>query len=102
MRLSSGRRLKRANNIADLRRLARRALPRPIFDYIDGGSDDEVTLERNMSAFAGYELIPDVLTDVSTIRTATRLFGHSVASPLMLAPTGLTRMFHADAELAVA
>ena len=102
MRLSRGRRLQRANNIADLRRLARRGLPRPIFDYIDGGSDDEVTLERNMTAFAEYELIPDVLTDVSTIRTATTLFGQPVASPLMLGPTGLTRMFHPDAELAVA
>lgn len=95
-------RLRRANNIADLRKLARRAIPRPIFDYIDGGADDEVTLERNMSAFSRYELIPNVLNDVSTIRTATKLFGQPVAWPLMLAPTGLTRMFHGDAELAVA
>jgi L-lactate dehydrogenase (cytochrome) len=102
MRLSRTGRLDRANNIADLRRLARRRLPRPIFDYIDGGADDEVTLARNMSAFSTYELVPDVLTDVSNIRTATTLFGEPVAWPLMLAPTGLTRMFHDDAELAVA
>ena len=102
MGLSRTRRLDRANNIADLRRLARRRLPGPIFDYIDGGADDEVTLERNTSAFSTYEILPDVLNDVSSIRTATSLFGQPVAWPLMLAPTGLTRMFHGDAELAVA
>ncbi len=94
--------LARANNIADLRVLARRRLPRPIFDYIDGGADDEITLRRNASAFADYELIPDVLTDVSHIGTETRLFGQTSRWPLMLSPTGLNRMFHTDAELAVA
>ncbi|WP_338503554.1 alpha-hydroxy acid oxidase [Sphingomonas kaistensis] len=102
MPLGTNRRLDRANNIADLRRLARRALPRPIFDYIDGGADDEWTLARNSTAFTDYELIPDVLTDVSAIRTATSLFGQPVSAPVMLAPTGLTRMFHPEAELAVA
>ena len=101
MRLSRTRRLERANNIADLRKLARRRLPGPIFDYIDGGADDEVTLERNMSAFSTYEIVPDVLTDVSSIETRTTLFGESLDWPLMLSPTGLTRMFHGDAELAV-
>ena len=102
MRLGGTKRINRANNIADLRKLARRRLPRPIFDYIDGGADDEVTLGRNMSAFSGYEIVPDVLTDVSSIGTETTLFGQTLAWPLMLAPTGLTRMFHEDAELAVA
>lgn len=96
------RSLGRVNNIEDLRRRARRRLPRPIFDYIDGGADDEVTLRRNVSAFARIELIPDTMVDVSAIRTETRLFGEKVAWPLMLSPTGLTRMFHDDAELAVA
>ena len=94
--------LARANNIADLRALARRRLPRPIFDYIDGGADDERTLRRNSSAFSDYELIPDVLTDVSGIATGTTLFGQAVKSPLMISPTGLNRMFHDGAELAVA
>ena len=94
--------LERANNIADLRSLARRQLPRPIFDYIDGGADDEVTLRRNSSAFADYELVPDVLNDVSSIATQVTLFGQQVRWPLMLSPTGLNRMFHGDAELAVA
>ncbi len=94
--------LARANNIADLRTLARRRLPRPIFDYIDGGADDEVTLRRNSTAFSDYELVPDVLTDVSFLSTASNLFGQQVRWPLMLSPTGLTRMFHPQAELAVA
>ena len=94
--------LARANNIADLRILARRRLPRPIFDYIDGGADDEVTLRRNVSAFSEYELVPEVLNDVSRVTTATRIFGEPVNWPLMLSPTGLNRMFHRDAELAVA
>ena len=79
------RSLERANNIADLRRLARRRLPGPIFDYVDGGADDEVTLARNMSAFSKYEIVPDVLTDVSRIGTATSVFGQPVAWPLILA-----------------
>lgn len=82
--------------------MARRRLPQPIFDYIDGGSDDEVSLRRNVSAFANYELVPDVLNDVSSIRTKTTIFGQPSRWPLMLSPTGLTRMFHGDAELAVA
>ena len=95
-------RLQRANNVADLRLMARRRLPRPIFDYIDGGADDEVSLRRNVSAFARYELVPDVLNDVSAIRTETKIFGQASRWPLMLSPTGLTRMYHGDAELAVA
>jgi L-lactate dehydrogenase (cytochrome) len=94
--------LVRANNISELRALARRRLPRPIFDYIDGGADDEFSLRRNSSAFSDYELIPDVLTDVSKLRSETCIFGERVKSPLMISPTGLNRMFHSDAELAVA
>jgi L-lactate dehydrogenase (cytochrome) len=96
------RRLDRVYNVAELRRMARRRLPRPIFDYIDGGADDEVSLKRNSSAFDRYELIPDVLVDVSRLRTTTTLFGQQVRWPLMLSPTGLTAMFHPGAEPAVA
>ena len=76
--------------MADLRLRARRKLPRPIFDYIDGGADDEVTLARNASSFGRLELIPDCLNDVSAIRTETKLFGEAVRWPLMLSPTRLT------------
>ncbi len=96
------RQLRRANNVADLRLTARKRLPRPIFDYIDGGADDEVSLRRNVTAFSDYELVPDILNDVSAVRTGTTLFGQPSRWPLMLAPTGLTRMFHGHAELAVA
>jgi L-lactate dehydrogenase (cytochrome) len=94
--------LGRANNVADLRRMASRRLPRPIFDYIDGGADDERSMRRNEEAFGDYEILPDVLNDVSSIRTETTIFGQPSRWPLMLSPTGLTRMFHPHAELAVA
>jgi len=94
--------LARAHEIADLRAFARRRLPKPIFDYLDGGADAERSLHRNASAFDGYEIIPDVLTDVSTIRTAATVFGQKTDWPLILSPTGLTRMFHSAAEPAVA
>ncbi|RZJ00546.1 MAG: alpha-hydroxy-acid oxidizing protein [Brevundimonas sp.] len=95
-------RLDRVINLADMRRLAGRRLPRPIFDYIDGGADDERALANNAEAFGRYEIVPDTLVDVSTIRTGTQLFGQPASWPLMLAPTGLTRMFHPGAEAAVA
>ncbi|HRJ63432.1 MAG TPA: alpha-hydroxy-acid oxidizing protein, partial [Brevundimonas sp.] len=61
-------RLARAHEISDLRTMARRRLPRPIFDYMDGGAGAELSLGRNASAFDDYEIVPDVLTDVSAIR----------------------------------
>jgi L-lactate dehydrogenase (cytochrome) len=96
------RALDRLVNIDDLRGAARRLLPRPIFDYLDGGADDERSLGRNASAFVDYEIVPDVLNDISRLNTGVRLFGRELAWPLMLSPTGLTRMFHAAAEPAVA
>lgn len=92
----------RCHNIADLRARAAKRLPRPIFDYIDGGADDERALHRNSSAFDDYELLPSVLTDVSAPSSKTTLFGRDIPWPVMLSPTGLTRMFHPEAELAVA
>ncbi|AMK21105.1 MULTISPECIES: alpha-hydroxy acid oxidase [unclassified Sphingobium] len=92
----------RWHNIEALRRGAHRMLPRPIFDYIDGGAEDEVALRRSTAAFDRYELLPRMLTDVSTVSTETEIFGHCIPFPLILSPTGLTRLFHHDAELAVA
>jgi L-lactate dehydrogenase (cytochrome) len=89
-------------NIATLRQKASRRLPRPIFDYLDGGADDEKALRRSSSAFDGIEIIPSMLTGATVARGGHRLFGHDIDWPVMLAPTGLTRLFHADAELAVA
>jgi L-lactate dehydrogenase (cytochrome) len=92
----------RWHNIEAARTSARRALPRPIFDFIDGGAEDEVAMRRSTSAFDRYEFLPRMLTDVSKTATGTELFGRRVPWPLMLAPTGMTRLFHDEAEIAVA
>ncbi len=95
-------RLARCNNIADLRRMAQQRLPAPMFHYIDGGSDDEWSLRRNTTAFDDYELMPNYLRDISTIDTGTTLFGQKLAWPVFLAPTGMSRLFHHEAEPAAA
>jgi len=94
--------LNKCHNIADLRAAARSALPAPMFHYIDGGADDEVTLRRNTSAFDDYELTPAQLNNIETISLKTRLFGKVLDLPFFLAPTGMSRLFHHDKELAAA
>lgn len=89
------------NNIMDFRRIARRRLPAPVFHYLDGGADDEWTLARNTAAFNDYELIPAQLSDVSNVRMNSTLFGQPVKWPVMLAPTGASKLFHRDGEAAV-
>lgn len=96
------RRLRRAASVADLRHLARRRLPGGIFDYIDGGAEDETTLGANSSGFAAIGFRPRVLRDVSAIDTSTRLLGRDLPLPLVLAPTGFTRIADPQGELAVA
>lgn len=96
------RRLQRAATVDDLRRIARRRLPRGVFDYIDGGAEDERSMRRNVEAFSRLELRPNVLRDVSRLDLTTTLFGVERAMPLILAPTGFTRITHSDGELAVA
>ncbi|WP_296622112.1 alpha-hydroxy acid oxidase [Rhizorhabdus sp.] len=90
------------HNIAALRRRASRRLPGPIFDYIDGGAEDELALREAVEAFDRARLMPRMMVDVSTLDTSTTLFGRTIPLPLMLAPTGLTRLFHPEAEQAVA
>jgi len=93
----------RARNIADLRRMARARLPRMVFDYIDGGADDEVSLARSVSRFQDIELVWDALVDVSAIDTTTTILGAASASPFFISPTATSRLFHPRAgELAVA
>ena len=92
----------KAHNIADLRRIARRRLPAPVFHYIDGGADDELTLRRNTSAYDDYELLPAQLSNVGKIDTGSTLFGRPVDWPVMISPTGGSRLFHAGGEPAVA
>jgi L-lactate dehydrogenase (cytochrome) len=98
----TARRLRRAVTVDDLRALARRRVPAGVFDYFDGGADDERSLRRNVEAFSTIEFVPDVLTDVSSIDTTTELFGQRLSMPLMLAPTGFSRLAHSQGELAVA
>jgi len=95
--------ISRARNIADLRRMAREKLPRMVFDYIDGGADDEVTLARSVSRFQDIELVWDALADVAEIDTSTTIMGAPSASPFFISPTATSRLFHPrGGELAVA
>ncbi len=96
------RRLARTASIEDLRRLARRRAPRAVFDYTDGGAGPEVSLRRSRAAFERVELRPSVLRDVSRVDTTTTILGRPAALPLGFAPTGFTRMMHAQGEPAVA
>jgi L-lactate dehydrogenase (cytochrome) len=95
-------RLSDCHNIDDFRELARRRLPWPVFDYIDGAADDELTKARNTAAFADVDLVPDVLAGVAEIDTSCTIMGRKSALPLMLSPTGLQRAFHWQGERAVA
>ena len=95
-------RLSNCHNIDDLRRLAKQRLPWPVFDYIDGAADDEITKTRNTSAFDEVDLVPDVLAGVSDIDTSRQIMGRDSALPLVLSPTALQRAFHRDGERAVA
>ncbi len=94
--------LNRCYSIKDLRRVARRKLPSPMFHYIDGGSDGEWTLRRNTSAFEDYQLLPNYLRDVSSIDLSNRVLGTDMSLPFFLSPTGMSRLFHHDKEPAVA
>ena len=96
------RRFDRAANIDDLRLIAKRRLPGGIFDYIDGGAEDEVSLHRNRDAYQRYEFVPRILRDVSNIDTSTTFLGQTLPSPLIFSPTGFTRIAHSQGELAVA
>ena len=86
----------------DLRRFARRRLPRGIFDYIDGGAEDERTLADNSAAFARIRFRPRVLREVGDVDPSTMLLGRPLPYPLVLAPTGYTRVADPQGELAVA
>ncbi len=94
--------LAKCRDIAELRNLARKRTPLPVFDYVDGGADEEVSIAANQAAFRRFAFTPDSLVDVSSCDTTTRMFNSELAFPLILAPTGYSRMMHPDGELAVA
>jgi L-lactate dehydrogenase (cytochrome) len=87
------------NSIADLRALARRRVPRAIFEYADRGSYDELTLRRNRADLDALQLRQRVGIDVAKISTASSMLGQACALPLGIAPTGLTGLFHRDGEI---
>jgi len=95
-------RLSDCHNIADFRLLAKQRLPWPVFDYIDGAADDELTKARNTAAFDDCDLVPEVLAGVETIDTSITILGRKSALPLILSPTALQRVFHWQGERAVA
>jgi L-lactate dehydrogenase (cytochrome) len=94
-------RLDDCHNIDDFRRLSKARLPYPVFHYIDGAADDEVTRRRNREAYDSCDLVPNVLAGLSAIDMSTTVMGRKIAMPLFLSPTALQRLFHWQGERAV-
>lgn len=95
-------RLNQCHNFQDFRTLAQKRLPSPIFNYIDGAADDEVTYRHNTEAFERCDLVPNVLTGVEDIDMSVTVMGQKLDMPIYCSPTALQRLFHHDGELAVA
>ena len=89
-------------NFHDFRKLAHQKLPSPIFNYIDGGADDELTYKRNTEAFNNVDLIPNVLRGVENVDLSTTIFGKKIDLPVYCSPTAVQRLFHYEGESAVA
>ena len=96
------RSLKNCHNVLDLRDLAKRRLPGPIFHYIDGAAEDEITYRRNTSAFDDYDLVPNVLAGVENIDMSVEVMGFKLGLPIFCSPTALQRLFHHEGERGVA
>jgi L-lactate dehydrogenase (cytochrome)/(S)-mandelate dehydrogenase len=93
---------RRLFSVDEARRLARRALPGPIFDFVDGGAEDERTLRRNEAAFAELKLLPRPLDGTTTRDQSLTLFGRRLAFPVIVGPTGLSGLLWPDGEFAAA
>jgi len=94
--------LDQCHNVDDFRRMAKKRLPAMVFDYLDGGAEDEKTMARNRAGFDDFLLVPKVLRDVEKIDLATHVMGQKIDLPVIFAPTGLTRLFHHEGERLVA
>src|SRR5438128_11493861 len=88
--------------VEDFRPLARRRLPRPVFDYLDGGAEGEVTLRENCRVFADVTFRPRQAVGVAACEMRTRIFGFDVAFPALLAPVGYSRLLHPEGEVGAA
>jgi L-lactate dehydrogenase (cytochrome) len=93
------RRLVGCYDISDLRRAARRRIPRPVFDYVDGAADEEISVAANVAAFRSWRFLPRVLAGVESADTSAPVLGSTLPAPMVLAPTGYTRMLHPDGEI---
>ena len=89
-------------NIEDFRKLAKKKLPAPIFHYIDGGSDDEITLRRNTESFSKCDLVPNILASVGQPDLSTNVLGQKIDLPIFLSPTAMQRLYHHDGDKASA
>ena len=94
--------LARALNIADLRAVARRRVPHFVFEYVEGGAEDEASLRCNRTSFEALRLIPQTLVDTSSRHLRTEILGRPAAAPLIIGPTGLNGMLHADGDIGLA
>jgi L-lactate dehydrogenase (cytochrome) len=99
---AASRRLSACHDIYELRRSARRVIPRPVFDYVDGAADEELSMAANVRAFRRWRFQPRALTGIAAVDTSARLLDRDLPLPLVLAPTGYTRMMHPAGESAVA
>jgi L-lactate dehydrogenase (cytochrome) len=96
------RRLSACHDVRELRVTARRLIPRPVFDYVDGGADEELSMAANVRAFRKWRFQPRAMAEVSTVDTAARVLDRELPLPLVLAPTGYTRMMHPAGEIGAA
>ena len=92
----------RALNIADLRAVARRRVPHFVFEYVEGGAEDEASLRCNRTGFEALRLVPQTLVDTSSRHLRTEILGRPAAAPLIIGPTGLNGMSHADGDIGLA
>lgn len=95
-------RLKDCHNFQDFRKLAQKRIPSPIFNYIDGAADDEITYRRNTASFDTCDLVPDVLNGITDVDMSVTVMGQKLDMPIYCSPTALQRLFHHDGERAVA
>jgi L-lactate dehydrogenase (cytochrome) len=96
---AQARRLGSCYDIADLRRAAKRRIPRPVFDYVDGAADEEIAVAANVAAFRSWRFLPRVLAGVASADTSAPVFSSTLPAPIVLGPTGYTRMLHPDGEI---
>jgi L-lactate dehydrogenase (cytochrome) len=96
------RRLGACYDVADLRRAAKRRIPRPVFDYVDGGADEEIAVAANVAAFRSWRFLPRVLAGVAAADTSAPVLGTTLPVPLLLGPAGYSRMLHPDGEIGAA